>query len=276
MSNDAEEPAEEGAYSADVLYELADGVATLTLNRPHRKNAWTIEMQALYYGLLEQCEGDDEVRAIVVTGAGNSFCPGVDTEALQEYSDTGDFNPDADAITQPDSYPFDVRKPLIAAINGACAGFGLVQALMCDVRIGAAGARMSTAFARRGLPALHGVAWLLPRLVGTSRATELILSGRTFLCDEAAEIGLLHQLVPADEVLATAQAYAADLVTNCSPTSWVNMKAQLRLSDHQTLEESIEEGLGREKIALSSADFAEGIMSFVERRPPRFGPADLG
>lgn len=259
-----------------VLYDLSDGVATLTWNRPERKNAWTVEMQARYYGLLEGCEADDAVRAIVVTGAGDSFCPGADTEALQEYSETGDFNPEADAITQPDSYPFEVRKPMIAAINGRCAGFGLVQALMCDVRIGAAGARMSTAFARRGLPALHGIAWLLPRLVGTSRATELILSGRTFLSDEAAAIGLIHQLVPADEVLATAQDYAAELVANCSPTSWVNMKAQLRLGDLQTFDEAVEEGLGREKVALSSADFAEGVMSFIERRPPAFGPAGLG
>ena len=258
-----------------VEYDLNDGVATLTWNRPERKNAWTMEMQARYYDLLGRCEADDGVRVIVVTGAGDSFCPGVDTEDLQVYSDTGDFNPEADKIPYSDWYPFEVRKPLIAAINGRCAGFGLVQALMCDVRIGAAGTRMSTAFARRGLPALHGIAWLLPRLVGAGRATELILSGRTFTSEEAAAIGLLHQLVDADEVLSTAHAYAADLAQNCSPASWVDMKAQLRLADSQTLSEAVEEGLHREKRALSSADFAEGIASFVERRPPSFGPARL-
>lgn len=258
-----------------VLYDLDDGVATLTLNRPERKNAWTVELQTRYYNLLEQCESDDAVRAIIVTGAGDSFCPGADTEALQVYTETGDFDPQADDIAQSDSYPFEVRKPLIAAINGRCAGFGLVQTLMCDVRIAAAGAKMSTAFARRGLPALHGISWLLPRLVGTSRATELILSGRTFLTDEAADIGLVHRLVPADEVLATAQAYAADLVANCSPTSWVNMKAQLRLSDRQSFDDAVEEAHKREKVALSSSDFEEGVMSFVERRPPNFGSADL-
>ncbi len=259
-----------------VLYDLEAGVATLTWNRPERKNAWTVELQARYYALLEQCERDPEVRVIVVTGAGDSFCPGADTEALQEYSETGDFNPDADAIPHSDVYPFDIRKPMVAAINGRCAGFGLVQAMMCDVRIGAAGAKMSTAFSRRGLPALHGIAWLLPRLVGTSRATELLLSGRTFLAEEAAEIGLVHQLVPADEVLATAQAYATDLGANCAPVSWLDMKAQLREADMQTFGGAFDASLIREKVALSSADFAEGVMSFIERRPPQFGPADLG
>lgn len=259
-----------------VLYELAGGVATLTWNRPERKNAWTIEMQARYYDLLAQCEADDDVRVIVVTGSGDSFCPGADTEALQVYSDTGDFNPDADKIPHSDWFPFEIQKPLIAAINGRCAGFGLVQALMCDVRFGAAGTRMSTAFARRGLPALHGIAWLLPRLVGTSQATELILSGRTFASEEAAAIGLLHQLVEPAEVLPAALAYAADLAQNCAPSSWLDMKTQLRQADSQSLAEAVEDGLVREKRALSSADFAEGIASFMERRPPAFGPATLG
>ncbi len=259
-----------------VLYDNCDGVVTLTLNRPARKNAWTIELQRSYYGLLEQCDNDDDVRAIIVTGAGDSFCPGADTDALQNYTKTGDFDPAAASVTQSDSYPWDVRKPLIAAINGRCAGFGLVQALMCDVRFAAAGARMTTAFARRGLPALHGIAWLLPRLIGTSRATELILSGRTFLTDEAAALGLIHQLVPADQVLATAQAYAADLVANCSPTSWSNMKAQLRRADLQDLDGAVEDAHQREATALASADFQEGVMSFVERRQPAFAPLGKG
>lgn len=261
--------------SADtVLFALDDGVATLTLNRPERRNAWTIQMQARYYGLLAQCDADPAVRAIVVTGAGDSFCPGADTEALQGYTQTGDFDPEMDAIEQDDTYPMFVRKPMIAAINGRCAGFGLVQTLMCDVRIAAAGANMSTAFARRGLPALHGIAWLLPRLIGTARATELILSGRTFTADEAGAIGLVHQVVPAESVLATAQAYAADLATNCSPQSILNMKQQLLDADRQTFVAAVDDAHQREAAALASADFREGVMSFVERRPPAFNPLD--
>lgn len=259
-----------------VLYELNDGVATLTLNRPQRKNAWTVEMQARYYGLLEQCDSDPDVRAIVVTGAGSAFCPGADTENLQGYTQTGDFSPEQAKIPQSEHYPLEVRKPLIAAINGACAGFGLVQTLMCDIRFAAAGATMTTAFARRGLPALHGIAWLLPRLVGASRATELILSGRKFHAEEAHAIGLVHQLHPADAVLTEAQAYAADLVAHCSPTSLANMKAQLQLAATQTFVDALDEATGRERTALSSRDFHEGVMSFVERRPPAFLPLGEG
>ncbi len=259
-----------------VLYELQDGVATLTLNRPDRRNAWTIAMHKRYWGLLEQCDDDPEVRVVVVTGAGSSFCPGADTDSLQGYTASGEFDPLAATITQPDWYPMTLRKPVIAAINGACAGFGLAVAMMTDVRIAVSGARMTTAFARRGLPALHGVAWLLPRLVGVSRATELILSGRTFTSDEAASIGLVNQLVEPGTALDAARAYAADLVANCSPTSWMNIKQQLLLAGGQTFPEAVEEAAGRELPALSSRDFYEGVFSFVERRPARFAPLGEG
>jgi enoyl-CoA hydratase/carnithine racemase len=145
-----------------------------------------------------------------------------------------------------------------------------MQTLMCDVRIAVTGARMTTAFARRGLPALHGSAWLLPRLIGLSRATELLLSGRTFSTDEAAAIGLIHRIVPAGEALAAALEYAADLAANCSPASIRTMKAQLRAAAEQDVLTSIAQGLELERQALGSADFAEGVRSFIERRPPSF------
>lgn len=141
-------------------------VTVLTLNRPERRNAWTIGLQRRYYGLLADCVADPAVRCIVVTGAGNTFCPGADTDELQVYTRTGDFNPEAATIEQPDWYPMTIPKPMIAAINGACAGFGLVQTMMCDIRIAVPGAKMTTAFARRGLPALHASSYLLPRLIG--------------------------------------------------------------------------------------------------------------
>jgi enoyl-CoA hydratase/carnithine racemase len=224
-----------------VLYRLEGAVAVLTLNRPERKNAWTIPLQRRYLGLLEQCDRDPGVRAIVITGSGPAFCPGADTAELTVYTQTGDFNPEMAQIQQPDYFPLLVGKPMIAAINGACAGIGLMQTLMCDVRIAVTGARMTTAFARRGLPALHGSAWLLPRLIGLSRATELLLSGRTFLTDEAASFGLIQ-----------------------------TMKAQLRAASEQDVLASIAAGLKLERAALASDDFAEGVRSFVERRPARF------
>ncbi len=259
-----------------VLREDHDGVTVLTLNRPERRNAWTVAMQGEYYGLLEACVEDGSVRCIVVTGSGSTFCPGADTNELQVYTQTGDFNPEMAKIAQPDWYPMMVPKPMIAAINGAAAGFGLVQTMMCDVRIAVPGARMSTAFARRGLPALHSASYLLPRLIGMSRAAELLISGRTFTTDEAAAIGLIHQIVPAEGFMAAVLAYAADLAVNCSPASVHNIKEQLRTNSEQTFLDAVHDAEGRERTALASVDFYEGVMSFVERRPPVFAPLGQG
>ncbi|MET0132053.1 MAG: enoyl-CoA hydratase-related protein [Kibdelosporangium sp.] len=255
-----------------VLREDRDGVTVLTLNRPERRNAWTIPLQRSYYGKLQECVDDPAVRVIVLTGAGKSFCPGADSEELKVYTQTGDFNPEAATIQQPDWYPVTVPKPMIAAINGACAGFGLVQAMMCDIRFAVPGARMTTAFARRGLPALHASSYLLPRLIGMSRAAELLVSGRTFSTDEAAGFGLLHQIVPAGELLDRVLEYATDMAANCSPTSVAAIKAQLRDSYAHSFLDTVEEAERLERTALASADFREGVMSFVERRPPAFGP----
>jgi enoyl-CoA hydratase/carnithine racemase len=259
-----------------VLRNDHDGVTVLTLNRPERRNAWTVALQRAYYGRLQECVDDPSVRAIVVTGSGTTFCPGADTDELQGYTETGDFNPDMFTIAQPDWYPISVPKPMIAAINGAAAGFGLVQTMMCDVRIAVPGATMTTAFARRGLPALHSSAWLLPRLIGASRAAELLISGRKFTSDEAAAIGLVHQIVPRESLMEHVLAYAADVAVNCSPASIANIKTQLRSGTDQTFLDSVDEAAALERTALASVDFHEGVMSFVERRTPAFAPFGEG
>jgi enoyl-CoA hydratase/carnithine racemase len=261
----------------DIVLRADHGpVTVLTLNRPERRNAWTIGLQKRYYGMLSECVDDPAVRCIVLTGSGTTFCPGADTEELQVYTQTGDFNPEAATIEQPDWYPITVNKPMVAAINGACAGFGLVQAMMCDVRIAVPGARMTTAFARRGLPALHASSYLLPRLIGMSRARELLVSGRTFTTDEAATFGLVHQLVPAESLMSSVLEYANDLAVNCSPASIIAIKEQLRASyDHDFLT-TVKDAEERERSALASVDFHEGVMSFVERRPPAFAPPGQG
>jgi enoyl-CoA hydratase/carnithine racemase len=261
----------------DIVLRADHGpVTVLTLNRPERRNAWTIGLQRRYYGLLAECVDDPAVRCIVVTGSGNTFCPGADTEELQVYTQTGDFNPEAATIEQPDWYPMSVRKPMIAAINGACAGFGLVQTMMCDVRFAVPGAKMTTAFARRGLPALHGSSYLLPRLIGMSRARELLVSGRTFTSDEAATFGLVHHLVPADALMDQVLAYAQDVAVNVSPASVDNVKDQLLHSYDHTYLDTVKDAEERERRALASVDFHEGVMSFVERRPPAFAPLGQG
>src|ERR1019366_349383 len=148
-----------------------------------------------------ECGGSEEVRVIVVTGAGRGFCAGADMQALQEIGDGGSSEEQLAAEGRPQSLPMSIPKPIIAAINGPCAGIGLVQALMCDIRLAAEGAKITTAFARRGLVAEHGISWILPRLVGPARALDLLLSGRVVLADEAQALGLVNRVLPPDLLL---------------------------------------------------------------------------
>jgi enoyl-CoA hydratase/carnithine racemase len=196
-----------------VLYELREpGIALLTLNRPDRRNAWNCELASRYFTLLDQAAADPAVKVIVVTGAGRGFCAGADMDTLQGIGNSaGSGGAEAAAGGRPQYHTTLIPKPVIAAVNGACAGIGMVQALMCDIRFAAAGAKFTTAFARRGLIAEYGMSWVLPRLVGTSRAMDLLFSGRVFLAEEAAAMGLVSEVVPAEHLLDHALAYAAKL-----------------------------------------------------------------
>ncbi|HEX8205301.1 MAG TPA: enoyl-CoA hydratase [Solirubrobacteraceae bacterium] len=259
-----------------VLRDVTDGVCVLTLNRPDRMNAWTHEMEARYFDLLAEADGDPETRVIVVTGAGRGFCPGFDMEALSAMSSgEGGGNGDAAAAAaerQPQTFPLTIRKPIVAAINGACAGIGLVQALMTDIRIAAAGAKFTTAFARRGLVAEHGSSWILPRLIGPARALDLLLSGRVFLAEEAERLGVVNRVVAKEDVLDETLAYARDLAANCSPASMAAMKAQVYGDLERGLTESVDDANRLMLESFARPDFAEGVQSFVERRPPDFPP----
>ena len=253
-----------------VLMTVEEGVALLTLNRPQRLNAWTDEMEHAYFGLLEDCAAAERVRAIVVTGAGRGFCAGADMQQLQELSD-GNVDHQRRARTRrPQTFPLSVPKPIIATINGACAGIGLVQALMCDIRFAADGAKLTTAFARRGLVAEHGISWILPRLVGPARALDLLLSARVVLGEEAAAIGLVNRAVAKEAVLEHALGYARELAVQCSPASMAAMKRQVYADLTRTLPEA---SSGADELMLGSfgaPDFAEGVNSFLERRDPHF------
>ncbi|HZT66908.1 MAG TPA: enoyl-CoA hydratase [Acidimicrobiales bacterium] len=255
-----------------VLHRVEDGVAVLTLNRPDRLNAWTSAMERRYFDLLAQAAGDPEVRVVVVTGAGRGFCAGVDMDDLDAIGEAGSVQGDWDR--RPQTFPLSVRKPLIAAINGACAGLGLVQALMCDLRFAAAGAKLTTAFARRGLVAEHGISWVLPRLVGPARALDLLLSGRVVLAEEALALGLVNRVVEADSLLATVLDYARDVAANCSPASVAAMKSQVYRHLQTDLATAMDESNRLMAESLRAADFREGVASFVERRPPKFEPLD--
>jgi enoyl-CoA hydratase/carnithine racemase len=261
---------------ADVvlLSAPAPGVALLTLNRPDRMNAWNADLSARYFGLLEECASNDDVRAIVVTGAGKGFCAGADMDALQSIGGSSDGAPSAEAASGShlQSFTTTVPKPVIAAINGACAGIGMVQALACDIRFAAAGAKFTTAFGRRGLIAEYGMSWLLPRLVGTANALDLLLSARVVLAEEAHAMGMVNAVLPADQLLDHAVAYAADLAANVSPTSMAVMKQQVYADYSLALGEAEQRALGLMKESLRRPDFKEGVASFLEKRPPNFSP----
>ena len=255
-----------------VLRSIEDGVAVLTLNRPDRLNAWTAEMERAYFDLLADCAERDDVRAVVVTGAGRGFCAGADMQELQSIGDGGVDEAARDRDRRPQAFPLTIPKPIVAAINGPVAGIGLVQALMCDVRIAAEGAKITTAFARRGLVAEHGISWILPRLIGPARALDLLLSGRVVLAEEAAAMGLVNLAVPAEGVLERALAYARELATHSSPASMAAMKRQVYGDLERGLEESVADANRLMLDSFSQRDFAEGVASFVERREPRFAP----
>ena len=252
-----------------VTYEVADSVALIEFNRPERNNAVTAEMKFRYFDLLDRANADPGVRAIVLTGSGKSFCVGADTQALSSVDAS---RVDAMEEKLPVIYPLSTRKPIVCAINGACAGVGLVHALCCDIRFAASGAKMTTAFARRGLIAEYGIAWLLPRLIGVARAFDLIVSGRVITAEEALDLGVVNRVLPRDELLAGALEYARELATNCSPLSMAIMKRQIYGDLERGLDDSYARAYQEMKASLKRGDLAEGVASFLEKRPPKFPP----
>jgi enoyl-CoA hydratase/carnithine racemase len=251
-----------------VLARREGAVAVIELNRPAKLNAWTPELGRLYEEELLAAAADPEVRAIVVTGAGRGFCSGADMEVLEGASNAE--RPE----TRPHSFVRDLPKPVIAAINGPCVGVGFVMAMMCDIRFAAAGAKLTTAFARRGLIAEYGAAWVMGRGLGTSRALDLLLSGRVFLAEEALAIGVVDRVEEPDELMPAALAYATELAELSSPWSMARIKRQVYegletdlASAEASADELMQESFGR-------PDLEEGVASFTERRPPRFGPLE--
>jgi enoyl-CoA hydratase/carnithine racemase len=261
--------------SSVVEMQIDDGVAILTLNRPERLNAWTGEMENAYFGYLDELGGSSDVRVIVVTGAGRGFCAGADMQDLEDLG-AGVVPDGAHAERRPQSFPLTIPKPIIAAINGACAGIGLVQALMTDIRFAAAGAKLTTAFARRGLVAEHGISWILPRLIGPARALDLLLSGRVVLAEEALQLGLVNRVAPVETLLDETLAYAHDLAVNCSPASMATMKRQVYGDLERGLDGALAEADELMLRSFTAPDFVEGVTSFVERREPHFAALGAG
>jgi enoyl-CoA hydratase/carnithine racemase len=268
----------------DILYDVSQRIATVTLNRPDRLNAYTASLGEQLRAAMRRATDDPGVRVIILTGAGRGFCAGADMDSLAAGTASGGANfaaeapaepPPFDAASSPDyqtphSYFPAVPKPIIAAINGACAGLGLVYALYCDQRFAAAGAKFTTAFARRGLIAEHGISHTLPRLVGLSRALDLLVSARKFDADEALRLGVVDRVLPPAELMAATRAYALDLADNVSPRSMAVIKRQLWAVDQLSMRQAIEVGNQEMLGSFSSEDFKEGVAHFVEKRPAAF------
>jgi enoyl-CoA hydratase/carnithine racemase len=254
--------------SATVLAERHDGVLVLTLNRPDRLNAWNDELEAAYFAHLDEADDDPDVRVVVVTGAGRGFCAGADLDDLRSEQ----ARRSALDRARPRSRPMELRKPLIAAITGAAAGIGLVEALYADLRFCAPKAKLTTAFARRGLIAEYGMSWLLARLVGPGRALDLLLSGRVVLGEEAGEMGLVD--IVDDEPLAAALRYAGDLSRLSSPASMAVIKRQVWGDLGRDFAAAFTVAERELAASFERTDVLEGVRSYLESRPPEFPPLD--
>jgi enoyl-CoA hydratase/carnithine racemase len=269
----------------ETLYQVTGRVATITLNRPDKLNAWTVVMESEVRAAMEEAEQDKNVRVIVLTGAGRGFCAGADMSLLSTVAEKGLDEARRAQAVQPASrnresaradfqkkysYFLAITKPVIAGINGPAVGLGLVIALYCDLRFASDGARFGTAFAQRGLIAEYGMAWMLPRLVGHANALELLFSARMIDAAEALRMGLVNQIYPQEAFLESVQKYAMNLAANVSPRSLRVIKRQVYDAMFQTLAESFESSEQEMLASLQSEDFKEGVAHFIEKRAPAF------
>ncbi|KAB7739983.1 enoyl-CoA hydratase [Parvibaculum sedimenti] len=274
----------------DLTYEVKGRVALLTLDRPDKLNAWTAAMEKSLKQALAAAVADDNVRVIVVTGAGRGFCAGADMGLLQSIkADNWEERELAQAAREeevdfasglgPDvsphyggrfGYLMQVKKPIIAAINGPAAGLGLVVALYADMRFAGSDAKFTTAFAQRGLIAEHGISWLLPRLVGPAHALDLLLSARKVTADEAERMGLVNKVFEQVNFMGAVMDYARALAETVSPRSMGVMKAQVWKSLFQDFNEALAVGDSEMQKSFATADFKEGVAHFVEKRKANF------
>jgi len=260
----------------EVGYEKRGRMGLIRLERPDALNALTLPMIGEVRRLALAAERDPDITAICITGAGRGFCAGIDMSVLVEHASDGPPSK-PDAHERPDnpalfSFLLEISKPVIAAINGVGAGGGFVLAMMCDMRFMADGAQLVTVFSKRGLIAEHGMSWLLPRIIGLSRAMDLLWSSRKVGAEEALRIGLCDRVAPVDGLLDAVSAYVEDLAVHAAPQSLALMKRYVHRHLEMTFDASCRESDVLMAEVLHHPDATEGAMSFIERRPPRFAP----
>ena len=261
-------------------YTVDASIATITLHRPERMNAWTGRMHTEYRYCLDLAERDVAVRAIVVTGAGRGFCVGGDAAALQGHVEKGGYDPGTPAQmarpgfgTSPEfdasfAYHYGLSKPVIAAINGPAAGVGLALACFADLRFAASGIKMTTAHGKLNLPAEYGLSWLLPRMIGLTRANELLLTSRAFLSEEALAWGLVNGVFPVETLLEQTYAFTRNLIAAVSPNSLRQTRWQIYRDLHRDVASSVEDSEALLNSMMREPDYKEGVAAFVEKRLP--------
>ena len=271
----------------EILYQVADRIATITLNRPDKLNAWTAVMEREVRAAMLEAEAADDVRVIVLSGAGRGFCAGADMSLLSDIAQQGlgghgveqalrnSGNGAERTHIRPDfqkkySYFPSIQKPVIAAINGPAVGLGFILSLYCDLRFASDAATFGTAFARRGLIAEYGLAWLLPRLIGPAHALDMLLSARLVEASEALRMGLVNRVYLHSQLMDNVYTYAGALAATVSPRSMRVIKAQVYNAMFQSLGEAFETAEHEMILSLQSDDFKEGVAHFLEKRAPAF------
>jgi enoyl-CoA hydratase/carnithine racemase len=267
----------------DITYEKADRIATVTMNRPDKMNAWTAKMGADIRQAMLDADRDDNIGAIILTGAGRAYCAGADMTGLSEISQGRASAGGAVAAPQYDiakdarpdyrtqySWMLALKKPVIGAINGACVGLGFTLCLYQDIRIASDKARMGLIFVQRGLAIEHGSSWMLPRIIGVTRAMELAVTGRLVDAQEALAIGLVNRVVPHDKLMETAREVAGQIASKCSPLGVSQAKKMIWDHLFTDLATAIKEDDASMQMMTRSEDFAEGVKAFIEKRSPRF------
>jgi enoyl-CoA hydratase/carnithine racemase len=262
-------------HGPEVLYEVADHVATITLNRPHRRNAISARMLELLSELFARADNDDDVRVVILTGAGKGFCSGLDIKDAMAGTGIGGTGGSGGggSFMQTRNLPTvilqEMDTPVIAVLNGAAAGYGLDLALGADLRLMASSAKILPGFAKRGVVPESGGTWYLPRLLGWAKAAEISYLGRDLDAAEAERIGLVNRAVPDDELAALAQEWATEIAGN-APLAIRAMKRLFRHGQTQDFASHSHHVLLQTMLLFGTKDFQEGLMSFMEQRPPEF------
>ncbi len=262
------------AINDEVLYEVADHIATITLNRPERMNTISGPMLDQLTARLLEADADPDVRVVILTGTGRAFCAGLDLAEATRPGNTGIgsgsvVSTNIDLKNTPPTVLFNMDTPTICALNGSAAGYGMDTALGCDIRVMARGAKLAAAFTKRGVVPESGGTWFLPRLLGWSKAAELIFTGRTLTADQCLEMGLASEVVDDAELPARARAIAAEIAAN-APLAVQASKRMMRMGLNETFNDHVHHVYLQLLPLFRTQDAAEGMKAFMEKRPAQF------